>query len=213
MKIILRINILAIIGLMCFGSVAAQTTLAEEAKSALNSGNNTKAIELYDQLIQSADKYAPSYYARGLAKYKLRNFDEAIVDFNQAASIDSNYYMAFYGLALCYFEKVDYRKVLFYYQKVKNINVKFAPIYYLKGLALYMSKDFPQANMAFGQALRFDDKYYKAHYANALCMRELQLVDGAIKELKYYISMVGNQDGLQAECDRLINEMQNELNK
>ena len=211
MKFIIKLNVLALIAFLCFGSISAQTNLAEEAKSALNSGNNQRAIELYNQLIQSADKYAPSYYARGMAKFNLKNIDAAIEDFTKAGELDDKYYQAFYGLALCYLEKADYRKVMDFVQKVKSINERFAPNYYVKGLALYYTKNFPQANIAFVTALTLDDKYYKANYARAICLKEMNLLELSIKEFQYYIKMAGNQDGLQAECERLIADIQKEL--
>ena len=78
MKKMIKISTVVVAIVLSFGAMNAQTNLAQEAKSSLVSGNYTKAIEQYDQLIQSADNYAPTYYARGVAKYKMNNIDGAI---------------------------------------------------------------------------------------------------------------------------------------
>ena len=99
------------------------------------------------------------------------------------------------------------------YQIVRELNKSFAPNYYIKAIALYKTDNIQSANTTFAQVLLFDTTYYKALYGQALCMKSMNLFEMSIRTLKSYIAYAGNRDGLQAECERLIAEMQKELNK
>jgi len=95
-------------GLTIFFFIAlasAQTVvhpLSEEADRAFQNEHFDKALALYNQLIQEFPERKEGYFNRGLCLYHLDRQSEAILDFDEAKTIDLNLQEADYmkGLAL-----------------------------------------------------------------------------------------------------------------
>ncbi len=86
-------------------SAGAQTVLdplSEEADKAFQNEHFDKALALYNQLIQEFPERKEGYFNRGLCLYNLDRQLEAILDFDEAKTIDLNLQEADYmkGLAL-----------------------------------------------------------------------------------------------------------------
>ena len=86
-------------------SAGAQTVLdplSEEADKAFQNEHFDKALALYNQLIQEFPERKECYFNRGLCLYNLDRQSEAILDFDEAKTIDLNLQEADYmkGLAL-----------------------------------------------------------------------------------------------------------------
>ena len=86
-------------------SAGAQTVLhplSEEADKAFQNEHFDKALALYNQLIQEFPERKEGYFNRGLCLYHLDRQSEAILDFDEAKTIDLNLQEADYmkGLAL-----------------------------------------------------------------------------------------------------------------
>lgn len=86
-------------------SAGAQTVLhplSEEADKAFQNEHFDKALALYNQLIQEFPERKEGYFNRGLCLYNLDRQSEAILDFDEAKTIDLNLQEADYmkGLAL-----------------------------------------------------------------------------------------------------------------
>ena len=53
------------------------------------------AIAEYDKAIELDPRYAPAYYNRGNAYYKLENVDQALADYDKAIELNPNYAPAY----------------------------------------------------------------------------------------------------------------------
>jgi tetratricopeptide (TPR) repeat protein len=81
-----------------FGAFLSKTPVAEAASGesllrqgvmARDTGNETKAIKIFDSALQKDPNLADAYIERGLAKSQLFRFKSAIEDFDQAITINS----------------------------------------------------------------------------------------------------------------------------
>lgn len=96
------------VGLLVFFfslNARAQTILhplSEEADKAFQNEHFDKALALYNQLIQEFPERKEGYFNRGLCLYHLDRQSEAILDFDEAKTLDLNLQEADYmkGLAL-----------------------------------------------------------------------------------------------------------------
>ena len=58
---------------------------------------NTEALEAFSKTIESFDKHAQAYERRGWTNLRLKNYSDALYDFNKAISIDDSIAFAFFG--------------------------------------------------------------------------------------------------------------------
>lgn len=84
------------------GAQSVLDPLSEEADKAFQNEHFDKALALYNQLIQEFPERKECYFNRGLCLYNLDRQSEAILDFDEAKTIDLNLQEADYmkGLAL-----------------------------------------------------------------------------------------------------------------
>ncbi len=73
-------------------------------------GKFTEAIESYKKAISNPQykNAAMALYNLGMVYYRLSKFDEAMDAYKDALKRFSNFYMPYYGLALCYNAKGQY---------------------------------------------------------------------------------------------------------
>lgn len=105
-------------GLVTKPQTAEEALLAKEAKDALTTGQNQKAIELYQKLIQQNPKAADYYLYLGQALTRSDQRDKAIEAFNKVLEIEPKYEDARIALGSIYLFKQDIKKSEEYFQTV-----------------------------------------------------------------------------------------------
>ena len=142
-KIVLIVALLSI-----FTSIK---TIAQEEKSissaieALQANNYEKAIDIYTEIINNYDKYAPAFYGRGIAYYNLNENKKAFSDFEKATKLQENYSDALLGLALIKLQEGQNDKAISYLNEVLNKNPNSNEALYSRGLAYYLEADYNTA--------------------------------------------------------------------
>lgn len=58
---------------------------------------NTEALEAFSKTIESFEKHAQAYERRGWTNLRLKNYSDALYDFNKAISIDDSIAFAYFG--------------------------------------------------------------------------------------------------------------------
>ncbi len=60
-------------------------------------GKETEAIEAFSKTIESFEKHAQAYERRGWVNLRLKNYSDALYDFNKAIKLDDSIAFAYYG--------------------------------------------------------------------------------------------------------------------
>jgi len=100
-------------------SYAENKTVNQEAYSyvqkgmgyRLNSNDHRKAIECFTKAIDLDPQYAEAYECRGMSygSSQIQDFDSALADYNKAIELSPNNGEFYWGRALVYYYKKDYK--------------------------------------------------------------------------------------------------------
>ena len=86
------------------------------------SGKNLEAIKVCDKLLALDSTNADIYYLRGVNKYLLNEYDDAIADFDKAIELNPNHTDAYLKRARAKKETKNYLGALRDYNHAKNEN-------------------------------------------------------------------------------------------
>lgn len=95
---------------LCVNVAQAQTNatdLLKQGKTKHSAKAYKAAIALFDQAIKLDNKSKEAYYHRGMAYFKLHEFQDAVADFDRAIALDAKYADAYVGKALVKYEAGD----------------------------------------------------------------------------------------------------------
>ena len=87
---------------------------------------------------------AEDYVNRGNNKYRLRDYQGAIIDYTMVLEIDPQKASAYYFRGIAKNESGDYEGAIADYNKVIEINPQYADVYNNRGYAKYNLKDFQE---------------------------------------------------------------------
>lgn len=83
----------------------------------LNKQQNEFSEEIFGQAIELFPEDPRFYFFKGIAKFNLEKFNEAIVSFKSTIEIDKNFNDAFVQLGITYDQLGDFDKAIYYYEK------------------------------------------------------------------------------------------------
>jgi protein O-mannosyl-transferase len=146
--------------------------------------------------IDAVDKYPNLFRPRhNLAKYYQDHgqFDKAISEYQIAlktkATIDHNQdYVAYFNLGKLYYDKKDYKKALFYYEKSLRLNSGFPAAYNNLAAVMTANGKFDLASHYLQEALELNPIQEDANYNLALLYLRWKEPDRAILHLKKAMS-------------------------
>ena len=136
-----------------------------EAIHAHNTGNLEKAVEIYTKIIEA--KPSPNdivlsviYKHRGMAKFAMNNFEQALEDFNNSCKYDPSSFRSYYYVGIVYSVLGQNEKALEAFDKSLELNGFQAHVYYRKALACYNDSNYSQAlnDLQKGISLGLDDE-------------------------------------------------------
>ena len=135
------------------GNLARAVTVRIEAPGASGSGFiiEQEAIVNYSQAIPND---AEAYFNSGLSKYKVGDYQGAIVDFNQAIRLNPNYAEAYNHRGITKATLGDYQGAIVDYNKAIELNSNDAAAYYGRGLTYQQLGENQQALADFREAAR-----------------------------------------------------------
>lgn len=176
-------------------------------------GNYTKGFELLDKAVDLEPELHLGY--RGWMKLrKLRDFDNAIKDFDRLDSLTPNVVDAPWGEDIdflrgeCYFGKKDYQKAIeLFNRNVKNQKEDWADIHsfvYL-GLCEYELGNYKKAITEFQRALNQSERTPESYFGIAKAYQKL----GEIEKAKENILKA--EENINSKRDDYYNEFLNEI--
>lgn len=161
-----------------------------------------KYTEALDAL-QKEEKNNPKDKARtnfemGYAYKGLKKYDEALVRFNNAISLDTNYSLAYKERGNTYFKKKDYEKAVtdFNHYTILASDISDPDFYYDKGWCENELGKYNDAIVSLKKCTDLDDKYSDAFRELGYADYELNLNDDAITNYRIAITLQNETDDL-----------------
>lgn len=166
-------------------------------------------IALWNDCIEKYPNRVPHpYLGRGLIFQANRNYSQALVDYNTAIELDSNYYFGYYNRGNLYYDLKQFDKAIGDYSKVLRINPRYINAYVNRALCLMNIQQFEDAIRDFTKALELDSGQFDVYYERANCYIELGQDAKAVNDLK--ISLKLKPDFEQAKA--LLREILSKAN-
>ena len=153
-----------------------------EAIHAHNTGNLEKAVEIYTKIIEA--KPSPNdivlsviYKHRGMAKFAMNNFEQALEDFNNSCKYDPSSFRSYYYVGIVYSVLGQNEKALEAFDKSLELNGFQAHVYYRKALACYNDSNYSQAlnDLQKGISLGLDDEDSKKLHSKIMSKLDMSM--------------------------------------
>ncbi len=145
----------------CTGSSEA---FLEKAKEQLVKGNPKEAIGYLNQAIDKDAQNAKAFNMRGVANFELKDYANAILDYEKAIQLDPKDYKPYFNRASVKMEKSDWEGALNDCEKAAEIQPDTAEIYVKSGIIQSALLRIPEAINAFDKALKLNPKETNALY-------------------------------------------------
>ena len=132
------------------------------------------------------------YNNLGQAHDKVGNYDEAIIEFQQALKINPNYFFALNNLGNIYGKQKNYEEAISYFKKAINEKSDYSPAYYNIARAYHLIGKRREAVEAYKKAILYNPYFEQAFYNLAYLSMELSSFDEAIENFNQFIKMQPN---------------------
>lgn len=140
------------------------------------------SITLWSYEIKLFPDVSLAYYSRGLAYYKLNNYQKALEDLNKTIEIDPQYMNVYYDRGVVYQDVGNYREAMNNYSKAIEINPQFDKAYNNRGNVSLQLGDYPHAIEDFNQAIKLNADIPDYYYNRGVALHNLGNYEQALKD-------------------------------
>ncbi len=164
-KSILRNSLLFIINCLLFiGCTGSSEAFLDKAKEQLQKGNAKDAISYLNQAIDKDPENAKAFNMRGAANFELKDYANALLDYEKAIKLDPKDYKPYFNRASVKMEKSDWEGALSDCIKAAKIQPDTAEIYVKSGMIHAALLSVPEAINDFDKALKLKPTEINALY-------------------------------------------------
>jgi len=97
-------------------------TLMAEGIRLMEAERYPAAVEVFDQIIARAPKFAEGYNKRATVYYLMLEFEKSIADIHQTLELNPVHFGALSGMGLCYLGLVEPRQALEWFERAVAVN-------------------------------------------------------------------------------------------
>jgi tetratricopeptide (TPR) repeat protein len=97
-------------------------TLMAEGIRLMEAEQYPEAVEVFDQIIARAPKFAEGYNKRATVYYLMLEFEKSIADIHQTLELNPVHFGALSGMGLCYLGLVEPRQALEWFERAVAVN-------------------------------------------------------------------------------------------
>ena len=151
---------------------------------ALNKGNYTKAIEIFDNLIKLDKNLIDVYYNKGIAYQLLLQYQKAIDSFNKSLSINKNHINSIISKGIVYCILRNFLKGIEQFDIALNIDNKNIEALTNKSLALKELKKYEESLKCLDKLIEINENNYFFYNTKGNLMVYLGKYEEAIKQFK-----------------------------
>ncbi|TRX52652.1 tetratricopeptide repeat protein [Fulvivirga sp. M361] len=145
--------------------------------------DTNKAIDLLDQCIQQDSTFKDAYFHRGIAYFKLAEYEKSLTDFNKAQALDPELHIIwmYKGFANRNLGLLDKALTNFSNYIIHNPTDTTAYSYILRGKMKYELGDFDGAVEDYDMAVKLRPFQEKYHYYRFIALYEAKKYDEALQ--------------------------------
>ena len=143
---------------------------------------------------------APIYCKRGEAYYQLKEYQQALTDFNRALELDPDYTWAYHSRGRVYDALKEYQQAIVDFNHMLEIDPNYTHGYCSRGWAYYWLKEYQQALADFNRALELHPDYAYAHYGRGWAYCRLKGYQQAMADFDHTLEL--NPNFARAYCGR-----------
>ncbi len=167
-------------------------------------GEYAASTEKLTAALKSDPDSIPVHYLLGLNYYRMRNFPQAVEQFQKVLQLSPDYALAVFYLGLSYGRVGDFDQAITTLKRALELDSSnFAAAYNL-GAAYVQKKMFPEAVAAFRQSVTIAPEYGPGHGALGQMLLFQGQVDEAISELRRATELVPGDPGLHVSLARAL---------
>lgn len=131
------------------GEKSSVMLFQEGKRIAEEGGSKQEAIKLLTEVIEKYEKHSQAYERRGYVNFTLRNYEDALYDFNKSIRFDHMNASSWYGKGRCLMLKKNYQEAVEAFDETTRQSIALQPIYWaarrVKGVAHLELKEFEKA--------------------------------------------------------------------
>ena len=180
---------LAILGWLLVAYLRSPDRISAQADAALDSGENARALALYDKVIRLAPQNRFAYANRAEALRRLSRTDEALASINKALDFDPSDVWVYNERGNIYFDLEQYDRAIQDYEKAVQLDPNYKFAYGGKGLALEALKRYEEALVPLNKAIELDPEYAWGYNERGDVYTDLQQYEPALKDYDKTIAL------------------------
>ena len=161
----------------------------EAGLRALGSGQNRAAIAHFEAALRADANRLESYFFRGLAYYRLRQYARAADDMQAILKLDSKHAGAANYLGMSTWSFGDRDGAIRHYTTAARLQPNWATPYYNRAIALVAAKDYPAAMADLNTTLKLEPKSGAALADRAMVFYRQNNSSAAMADLKAAIAL------------------------
>ncbi len=160
-----------------------------QAQNKLKRGDYQGAISEFNQAINLNPKYQQAFNGRGIAYSKLKDYSQALADYDSAIALESDAAKkVYYNRALTYSKLKQYPQAIADYSKVITFNPKNGRAYNNRGTSYKAIREYESAIADYSKAIEINSKDAFAYYNRGLVYYNLKQYPQAIADFDKAIS-------------------------
>lgn len=151
--------------------------------------NYTKAVGMYEHLVNLNPSCALYYYEAGLVYFKDGLTAQAIKAFKKAIALYPDYTEAYYAIGRCYMLKGLIKDAEDAFNTLLEINPKYADAYLALAYCSESENQLDEALKQIKRAIKMCPDYCEAYYQLGVYRKYQRLTDSAVRAFQYALSL------------------------
>ncbi len=189
---ILKFSTVVALSIFIAGCSSSSSNLSVESNAPLGNKGNIASLT---QVIKKNPQDPNALNLRGTAYAQIRQYDNALKDFNSAISINPNYYQAYNNRALLYYKTKKYERAMADYNEAIRLAPKYHFAYIGRGRLHQRMKRVSLALADFSHAIDIYGEHPVAYYQRGLIYQKLGQHENAIHDFSTAINLRPNSSG------------------
>jgi arylsulfatase A-like enzyme/cytochrome c-type biogenesis protein CcmH/NrfG len=167
-------------------------------------GNYDSSVQKLTTALKTEQFSVPVHYLLGLDYYRLRNFPQAVEEFQKVLQLSPDYALAVFQLGLALARTGDFDQAIQMLKRALELDgTNFSAAYNL-GAAYARKQMVPEAVAAFRETIRIAPEYAAGHRALGELLLYQEQVDESLAELRQAESLDPNDPGIHAALAKTL---------
>jgi tetratricopeptide (TPR) repeat protein len=173
----------------------------------IQDGNNQAAVEMITKAIEINPRIAIYYSNRGKALLSLKQFEQAVLSYDKAIALKSDYVQAHFGRGNALHQLKKFKLAVESYEKAINFQPDYAEAYSNRGNALHQLKQFQAAVVSYDKAISLKPDYVEAFSNRGLALKELKQFEEALTSYDKAIALNPNYADAHSNRGSVLKEL------